>query len=81
MALTPQEKEDISKALDKLDRDALDKILSSPEDFFDWLKKTSYSSYLKLKDSSLTFELMLKVFCKIDRGQHGINTRRKKMGS
>lgn len=61
MALTPQEKEYILKALDKLDEDALDKILSSPEDFSDWLKETSYSSYLKLKDS-LTFKLMLKLY-------------------
>ena len=61
MALTLTEKEYIVKALDKLDRNALDKILSSPEYFSDWLKETSYSSYLKVKDS-LTFELMLKCF-------------------
>jgi len=51
MALTPEEKDCILKALDELDKDALDKILASPKAFFEWLKKTSCSSYLKCKNN------------------------------
>jgi hypothetical protein len=61
MGLAIQQKKLILKAIDDMDRYSLDRILASPEKFLEWLKLTSYSSYLKLKDNQ-AFELLFKFY-------------------
>jgi hypothetical protein len=55
MALTPEEKKWVLKALDEADRGVVDKILASLKSFSDWLANTLYSIYLKIKDGLQSF--------------------------
>lgn len=55
MALTPEEKKWVLKALDEADRGVVDKILASLKSFSDWLADTLYSIYIKIKDGLQSF--------------------------
>lgn len=50
MALTDREKQSVIDYLDNLDDAIIAIILASLEAFAEWLSKTLYSIYLKIKD-------------------------------
>jgi hypothetical protein len=51
MALTPEEKKWVLKALEEADRNLIEKILASLRAFSDWLRITSIKIFNKVKDN------------------------------
>jgi len=64
MALTTEEKEQVIEFLDKMDRQQVERILSSLESFADWLNKAFKWIFKKLAEWELyhLFEQIMDIF-------------------